>query len=345
MKRILSTLIFILLAFTGYANGVNDIAKEDTNEVKALNHQAFENRLTDPAQTIYISNKALVMAQKLNYNAGIAEAYRVIGLGQSYANMLMESISSYINALTYYQKDKDLRGVASVYNNIGNLYRDNDYDRSLDFFNKALAIAIPLKDQSLIARINLSLGNFYYRKNSFTKALSFYNKSEKIFEVLKDSVNIIQCLQNRGVAYFRLNQLDTAENLLVSANRKAKERDLNESVASIDLTLALLYVTNNKFAEAEKILSEGLVYSQILKDDKLEHDFKYTNFQLEFKRKNFEGALRYLTEVYKQDSVDKKGQLTSQIMLFEERKSARTSKKKLNLPKNKTSMNVYDFGV
>jgi len=331
MKRILLALFFLLLAFTGYANGINDISKDDTSEVKALNKEALKNRLIDPAQAITMANKALDMAQKLNYNKGIAEAYRVRGLGQYYSNMLIESINSYLNALSYYQKCKDERGVAKIYNNIGNLYRDNDYDRSREFFDKAMEIADRLKDPSLIATVSFSYGNFYYRKNSFNKALSYYDRSLKAFIVLKDSVDIIQCLQNKGVIYFNLRQMDLAEQFLLQAAKDAKERDLNETVASIDLTLALVYVNTNKFAEAEKIIAEGIAFSQILKDDKLEHDFKYTNYQLELKRKNFAGAVKYLSEVYTKDSLEKKTQLSAQIMLFEEKKKREDQEKENEL--------------
>lgn len=331
MKRILLALFFTLLAFTGYANGMNDISADDTNEVKSLNRQALGSRLIDPAQAIITANKALAMGQRLNYNEGIAEAYRVRGLGQYYSNMLIESINSYLNALSYYQKCKDERGVARVYNNIGNLYRDNDYDRSREFFDKAMEIAERLKDPSLIATVSLSYGNFYYRKNSFTKALSYYDKSLKMNIMLKDSTNIIQCLQNKGVIYFNMRKMDLAQQFLTEAVKDAKERDLNETVASVDLTLALVYVNTNKFAEAEKIIAEGVAYSQILKDDKLEHDFKYTNYQLELKRKNFEGAVKYLSEVYTKDSLEKKSQLSAQIMLFEEKKKREDQEKENEL--------------
>lgn len=319
MKKFLLAVFCMLYAFTAYANGIADISADDTSEVKELNRQAFENRYTNPAQTIVLGNKALTLAQKLNFNDGVAEAYRVRGVGQYYSNMLEGSINSFISALTYFQKSKNLRGEAKVYNNIGRLYFDNDYERSLEFFNKSLDIGVRLSDKPIIATAYLNLGNFYYRKKSFNIALSHYNKSEQIFSDLKDSVNIIQCLQNRGAAYFQLNQLDMAEKFLLAANQKAKERDLNESVASIDLQLSLLYINTGKFPEAETFLVEGLAYSKIIKDDKLAHDFKYTHYQLEYKRKNFEGAVQYLTEVYRQDSVDKRGQLTSQIMLFEEK--------------------------
>ena len=318
MKKLYSALFFLLFAFSVHAaDGVKDLMARDTNDVKSLNKQAYETRLTNPEQTVNIGNKALALAIKLNYSPGVAEAYRVMGLGQYYLNLPTDAINSYINALNYYTKDNNSRGIAKVYNNIGSLYRDNDYDRSLEFFQKALDIGNKMSDKSIIATSYLNLGNFYFRKKSFNQALKYYNESESLFSTLKDSVNLIQCQQNKGVVYFSLKQLDLADKLLNDASAKAKDKDLNESVASIDLTLADLYNAEGKFDLAEKTVIEGATYAQITKDDKLQEDFIYTHYQLEFKRKNYESALSYLSEVYHQDSVTKKTNLLSQLNLFE----------------------------
>ena len=317
MKKTLLFLSFMLLAFSAFAIGDDDIAGQDTNEVKSLNKQAMDQRLSDPDRAVLLGKKSLQLAQNLNYTNGIAEAYRVTGIGQYYQNMLEASIKSYINALTYFEKAGNLKGEGQVYNNIGTLYRDNDYHRSLEFFKKALVIGKQISDKSLIARVNLNLGDFYFRMGSYNEALNYYNESQKMFTALQDSDYIILCFQNRGAAYLKLHQLEMAAKLLLEANSKAKERDLNESVASIDLTLADLYTQANKFTRAKSILDEGMAYAKIIKDGKLQHDFVYTDFQLEYKRKNFKGAVDYLREVYRQDSVDKKTQLTSQLILFE----------------------------
>ncbi|MHB8207305.1 tetratricopeptide repeat protein [Mucilaginibacter sp.] len=318
MKKISSVLFFILFAFSVYAaDGVKDLMVQDTSDVKSLNKQAYEARLTNPEQTINTGSKALQLAIKLHYTPGIAEAYRVMGLGQFYLNLPEDAINSYIKSLDFYTKDNNLRGVAKVYNNIGSLYRDNDYDRSLEFFQKALDIGNKLSDKSLIATSYLNLGNFYFRKKSFSQALKYYNDSESLFTILRDSVNLIQCQQNKGVVYYNLRQLDLSASLLTDAIVKAKDKDLNESVASIDLTLAALYIAEGKFDQAEKVVSEGSAYASIIKDDKMQRDFIYTHYQLEFKRKNYERAISYLSDVYKRDSVDKKTNLLSQLNLFE----------------------------
>ena len=317
MKKFYSAIFFIFFVTRIYANGIDGVISQDTNDVIQLTQQAYKARLTNPEQTISTGNRALELAMKLNYTFGIAEAYRVKGIGQYYMNDPEAAISSYIQALGFFEKIDNKRGEGKVYNNIGVLYRDNNNDASLEYFNKALDIGRQISNKALIATAYLNIGGLYFRQQSYNQALKYYGQSQDIFSVLKDSVNLIQCAQNRGVAYYYLNQLDMAEQLLSDANKKAKAMDLNESVASINLTLALVYIAKSKYDDAGRIISEGLAYSRIIKDDKLEHDFMLTSYQLESKRGNYKTALFYLKQVYDQDSVLNKKSLYAQINIYE----------------------------
>jgi len=317
MNKFFIFICFTLLSFAASANGSEGNAAADTSQVIKLNKAAYENRLTNPDQTVSEADKALAIAQQLNYTNGIGEAYRVMGIGNYYLNRPEKAIDNYLNALQSFTKSNNLRSQAKVYNNIGNLYLDNDYDQSLDFLQKSLDIATKLADKQLMGSLYLNIGNVYYRKKSFYQALNYYNKSNNIFEALKDSVNLIRCQQNRGVIYFNLNQLDKARELLIQANLEARSKDLNEPVASIDLTLASLYIVENKFDEAKATVSEGLTYARMVKDQKLEHDFNYTNYELELKRKNFEQALFYLRDIYRHDSLDFKTNVAAQLGLLD----------------------------
>jgi tetratricopeptide (TPR) repeat protein len=317
MKKTLVFLFLILFASSAFAAGVSYVAGQDTNEVKKLNKQALESRLSNPTQTIITAKKSLALARKLGYDRGIAQAYRVNGIGQYYSNQLDSAVASYYNALSYFQKINDLNGEGEVYNNFGNLYRDKDKIRSKSYFDKALAIGIHLSSKPLMANVYLNLGNLFFRQKSFNEALTYYDKSQAIFTQLKDSINIIICFENKGNTYFKLNQLDLAQQTLIEGNKKAKEKDLNEAVASIDLTLASVYTAKNMFPEAQNILKEGSAYAKIINDEKLEHDFNYTNFELEYKRKNWKGAIEYLKVWVKQDSIETKDILNSQLLLDE----------------------------
>jgi signal transduction histidine kinase len=103
--------------------------------------------------------------------------------------------------------------------------------------------------------------------------------------------------------YYNLKQYTLAEKLLLEANKRAKELDLNEPVASIDLTLADLYIDQGKYNEAEKAITEGITFAIIVKSEKMQDDFKLTSYTLALKRKNYESALRYLQDIHKKDSA------------------------------------------
>jgi tetratricopeptide (TPR) repeat protein len=317
MKRTIIFLLFFLTAFALYAKDLDGDAKADTNEIIRINKQALANRLTDPEQTVIDATTAMELARKLNYNNGIAEAYRVLGLANYYLDQPEKSFENYLTAAAFFTKAGNLGGEAKVYNNMGNLYRDHDSNKSLDYFFKSLAIANKINDVGLIASLNLNLGNVYTRKNSYSQALKYYNNSQSIFKSLKDSVNLVQCAQNIGVVYFKLSQYDKALEMLLEANANAKRQDLNESIASIDLTLASLYMNQKKFDEAEKIVNEGISYTGLVKDPKLEYDYKHTSYELEYNRKNYARAMFYLREIYKIDSATFKTNTSVQMKLIE----------------------------
>ena len=148
-------LFAIVISFFTYTQTIQNSSANikkisDTTKVIQLNNQAFKSRLIDPDITISEANKALKLAQKINYINGIAESYRVIGVGNSYKNSIDTAIENYLNALSYFKRNKNLEGEAKVYNNIGNLYRDIDYNKSLENFEKSLRIATRLNIKDLI---------------------------------------------------------------------------------------------------------------------------------------------------------------------------------------------------
>ncbi|ASU33849.1 tetratricopeptide repeat protein [Mucilaginibacter xinganensis] len=309
MKKALILILFLSLAICASTKGYG----QDTSMVIKLNKLGFDNRMNNPDQTVANASKAMAIAQKLDYKAGIGESYRVIGIGYYYLNQRVKAIDNFLNAIDCFQKINDLRSVGKVNNNIGNLYIDNDYDLSLEYFQKALAIAQKVSDKKLIATAYLNIGNVYYRKNKFNLALMYYDKSNVLYAALKDTVNQIQCLQNKGVMYFNLHQYDRAERLLLEANKAAKKMDLIVTVASIDLTFADLYISQKKFAQAEKTIDEGVAFARMVKNDVIESDFKYTSYQMELRRKNYEAALHYLQDISKNDSVVYKKNSTTQL--------------------------------
>ncbi len=314
MRYILFCIFLLFFSKTTYSQKISPLIT-DTAEVVKLNKLAYENRLIDSKQTISTGRKALKLAQKIKYVDGIAEAYRVIGIGQSYQNDSESAIESYLNSLSNFKKSKNKKGEAMVNNNIGNLYISIDYDRSLEYFYKSLEIAQELDIKGLIAGLNLNIGTVYQKKQLYQKALTSYQKSLEIFSAVENFTGVTQSMQNIGVAYYRLNQLSESERFLKQALIRAKENDENFLIASGNLTLSSVYIAQGDYAAAEKSIEEGITYSKLINDTRLLYDYTFTQYELENRKKNYRAALGYLKQIYTQDSLTYKNNESIKLTL------------------------------
>ncbi|QKJ30118.1 tetratricopeptide repeat protein [Mucilaginibacter mali] len=311
--RLGSFLLFILISPL-YVFGFQKVTSADTSEVIRLNKEAYKARLSEATKTVALGRKALALAKKIkNYDNGVGESYRIIGIGLGYQDNQREAIDNYLEALTWFDKANNKNGVAKVYNNIGNLYRDNDHNVALQNYKQGLSIALHLQDTALLASINLNIGNVYVRKNQYPDALAQFAIARKMFSIVKDSASLISCLQNTGVVYNTIGKPDKAKEMLLMANKGAKQLEMSATIASIDMTLADIYIAQNQFDNAEKYINEGLSYSQNKRTD---YDYKYTRYQLEYKRKNYGKALEYLSDIYKLDSIDYHEYVSNQLKLL-----------------------------
>lgn len=292
--------------------------KKDTSTVNELNNLGYKSRLTDPDQTIIYSKKAMLLSHELKFEKGLAEAYRIQGIGNYYLNQRDTALNYYLKALNLFKKTKNDLGESKVSNNIGNLWIDIDYDKALNYYKNTLKIALKYNIKDLIAGSYLNIGNTFFRKKNYNVALNNYEKSYQIFNQIDNPIGITQSLQNRGVIYYSLNQFNEAEKILLEANKKAKEFELNGSVASINLTLTSIYIAKGAFAKAEEFLNEGVAFSKLVNDEKRLYDYTFTSYELEFKRKNYQKAISYLKEVHEQDSVNFKRNIASNINLIQE---------------------------
>lgn len=342
MKFVFTLSIFILLSTLVFSQASSNTLSDST-EVNNLNIRGYDHRLIDADQSILYATKALSLAKKINYTNGIAESYRIIGIGKSYLDQNEQAIENYLNALNYFKQSRNKEGEAKVYNNIGNLYMDVDFDKSLEYLDQSLKLATELKLDPLLASLYGNIGNIYQRKKNYNQALASYEKSVTLFKKLNIPTGITQALQNMGVAYFKINRIDKAEDYLKQAIQKAKENDLNNTIARTNTTLALVYIAKQQYKEAEAAIQEGITYAKIVKDPRLEYDYTYTSYQLEFKRKNFQKALAYLKQVYTQDSITYANNVSDKISLTEvqHRQQEKQRENELTIAKQRYTQTLF----
>lgn len=286
-----------------------------TQKIDALNTDAFGSRLTDPKRTINKATEAFYLAKQINYLNGKAEACRVIGVGQYYLSKYEKALDKYLEAISYFEQNNNLKGAGKVYNNIGNLYLLNDYNKAFEYYNKSLVIAKKFDSKPEIAGLLINIGIIQMKKKNFTDALDKFQISMKIFQQIDAPVLVVQCMQNIGEAYNNLKQYHQAEKVLKEAFAKAQAQNLNYTVAGIDLTLTNVYLNLNQFDKAEETLKSGFKYAKVMQNHDLENDYTYAFFQLEYKKKNYFEALNYLKKNYTQDSAYYRQSFSKRITL------------------------------
>ena len=312
---IINALMLLLFRSTSFATAQPDTSAISRHRVDSINNVAYNFRLNNPEQTIKYGTAAFNLAKKINYLDGEAEACRVIGIGQYYISKYENALDEYLKAISYYEQNHNLKGVGKVYNNIGNLYLRNDYDKALQYYNKSLVVAKKFDVKADIAGLELNIGAIEMKKKNFLPALQKFQTSMQLFKQIDVPVMVIQCLENIGDVYNNLKQYDKAKAALNEAFEKAQAKKIYFTMASINLALANIAISQNNYAIAAEKLKTGFVYAKIMQNKDLENDYTYTFYLLEYKRKNYQAALGYLKQNYTQDSAYYRQSFSNRITL------------------------------
>ncbi len=320
-----------------------------TERIDSLNNDAFGYRLNDPEKTINVALEAFASAKKINYLDGEAEAYRIMGIGNYYLSLYEKALDKYLQAIAYFEQNNNYKGVGKVYNNIGNLYLSNDRDKALVFYNKALVLAKKYDTEEVAAGLYMNIGVVETKKKNYNVALEKFQVCLKLFQKANNEELIIQCLQDFGEAYNGLKQYQKAEDVLNEALTKAKAKNLNYTVAAIELSLVNVFLYQNKFDAAKEALTNGFEYTKTLKNRDLQNDYNYALYQLEYKRKNYQAALGYLKKNFSQDSAYYRQSFSKRISLesdlFNQLENRRKNERTIAQQKYATTLFWASFAV
>ncbi len=333
MKKPLACLLLIFFAvLSSRADEAKIRGKQDTSDVLNLIIRGFDMRLTDPSQAGNYADRALQLAKKLNYQKGKADAYRLKGLSESYLGHSEKAIEHYLLALDMYKSISNTLGEVRVLLNISSLYQNVDYDQCISYLDQAMALCKTrrLDDGSILASIYLNYGNVYQLQKNYTKSRLSYQKSYEIISKLDNPDLSALVLANLGVIESTTGHAEKAKEYLFQALELAKNRDYNQLIAQVNLTLADIYTDENSFNNAEKCLEEGKAYATLLKNENMLQVCRINSYHLELKRKNFEKALIHLQEIYRLDSIAYASRNSAELSLFQ----ANYRKDKLSQEKN-----------
>ncbi len=208
----------------------------DTQRVKTLQQLSFEYSSMDPDKGIKFGNEAVLLAEKLNWEKGIASAHYYRGANFLYTSRLPEALDDYLKGLSYFERTLDSNKMAGTYSNIGGVYAyQGKKEKALDYFLKALKINRVMSPGSNFESANLgNIAIIYHDRGDNKTALKYSLEALKICE----DHNYIEMLPNAIVSasaiYSEMNNYTKAYEFAIRALEIArKEQDMTVWVSSL----------------------------------------------------------------------------------------------------------------
>jgi len=207
--------------------------------VNTLNRLAISLSFIDYDLSTEYADSALTMAKELNYEHGVAAAYRNFGHINVYFGNFSFALSSYFESLSIYEKLNDKRTVAWLYYEIGKThYFIRNYEKTLEYDSLALdKFREPGEGGGTVGNardtINIygSIALAYRIMGDYVQSLKYYllifNDNNRIHF---DNTEFMLWNWSIGVSYFLLEEYDSAR---VYINKALSYQDENQHIEAL----------------------------------------------------------------------------------------------------------------
>lgn len=282
----------------------------------------------------YYIKQAIEIDKALQNFTGLVKAHNALGLTFKNAGNYTQGLAHYLKALETLEtkvKTPNKKLLTRLNLNIGNLYfRQEEPDKALKYYTKALEFAKTTKFKLAIAILYGNIGNVYDFKNDFKKSIDYYEKSLQATRELGIPGRIAASLDNLGVSY--RNQKDYSKALkyhLEATKIREKIKD-PKGLANSYINLGRVYTELRKLDEATHYMDSAYVLAKRHKLARLMTEYYAEQSDLDSAKGNMAAALEsYKYLVTLKDSLysaAKAKQLAEMAEKYESEKKAREIK-------------------
>lgn len=219
-KRLSLILITFLISVSNLSYGQHDTdsllkivaAKNfDTAMVKAYAALGSKMITVDTVKALYYCASGKMLAEKLNYKAGIALCYNTFGDVYYYLDKYEKALENYKKATIIYYHLGDKSHYAYCLKNVGNVYANqSDYPLTIKYYQKALKIFETISDLNGISLCLNNIGAIFYVQGDLETAMQYFERSLKICSVTGDKHAMQLCYSNMGNIYREQKKYDIA---------------------------------------------------------------------------------------------------------------------------------------
>jgi tetratricopeptide (TPR) repeat protein len=199
---------------------------------------------------VKILNKKLELLKELEEfgkNSTYIKELSDIALIQLQLEQYSDSKKNYSICLEHFEKQKDRLGQAAVYGVLGTLYfKERDYNKSIDSYEKAYNIYKELKQVQEQITCLIGIGNNYIKLNRFDEACDIFLDCSAVCSDNNDIYNLLDCLGNLIFIHEKSEDWDIVFELYKKTLKAFKELKDNRGIITSYFNLGILEKRNNK---------------------------------------------------------------------------------------------------
>lgn len=184
------------------------------------------------------------------------------------------------------------KGIAAVYNNIGNIYTSqSDYGKALSSYQMSLRIREKLSDVKGAAVALNNIGNIYFHQSDYAKALENYYLSLELRKNIDDTKGIADCYINIGSVYNNIAEYEKALDSYLKSLKLFESLNNKEGIAGAYTNIGCFYLDRKEYNKSlENHIASSKLFEQI--NNKQGISLAYSNIGLTyFLLKEYDKAL------------------------------------------------------
>lgn len=267
MKKLVFTWGFLILFLSCFPQNspirenqkILKAAPDDTIKVQSYIDLSGNVLRTDAEEALDYAEKALKVAEKLNFQRGQAYALKSVGMAYYFQGKYLEAVLYWQQALAVFQKIDDKLGVANMLNNLGAInFNQGDDEIALNYYLQSLKVSEEVGDKLRIVTALLNIGAVYSNKpNTHDLALKYYLRALPLSLELGDQDAIGTLEANIGELYLASNENDEALDFFEKALDALKKTE-NGNVPFALYNIGRAYTQRKEFDRAIYYQQEAL---------------------------------------------------------------------------------------
>jgi tetratricopeptide (TPR) repeat protein len=238
-------------------------AENDKKRIDLLNNVALAYTRISIDDAEKFATEAIGQSRETNYQAGLAEGYKILGTTYYVKGEHDKSIEYSYEALKLYEANDNKAGQSDVFNNMAIVFNAReDIDKAYELSNRSLGLKREIGDSLGIAKVILTLAEIYMKQKLYDRGLGFGKEALKRYRELNDNRGISRAMLQLGKMYHQIKNWPYASGYYYETIRSAARVNDQIQIIEANKQLGKLYLEANRYDSAYHYLKRALILAR-----------------------------------------------------------------------------------